>query len=176
MSTVPSEATSTAGEPLVNIPDYPEADIVLRSQDSHHLRVPKIFITYNSPVLKEIVQRTLDSPGNANAEASLPVVQLPESGKILRYLLTFILPVLPTVPPTHEGTMELLSVAQKYQMETVLVHIRGNIARHNPLPTQLEPALHIYALAQKHGLRPEALRSARTILKQWMTIEDFDNK
>jgi hypothetical protein len=177
MSTVPSEATSTTDEPLANILfDYPSADIILCSQDSHHLRVPKVFIIHNSPVLNELVQRTLDSPVDANAEASLPVVQLPESGKILRYLLTFILPVFPAIPPTHEETMELLSVAQKYQMETVLVHIRGSIARQNPLPTHLQPALHIYTLAQKYGLRPEALRSARTILKHSMAIEDFGDR
>jgi hypothetical protein len=176
MSIVPSAATSTTDDPLVNIPDYPGADIILRSRDSHHLRVPKIFITYYSPVLNELARRALDSPGDANAEASLPVVQLPESGKILRYLLTFILPIFPTIPPTHEETMELLSVAQDYQMEPVLAHIRGSIARRNPLPTHLKPALHIYALAQKYGLRPEALQTARTILKQWITIEDFDNK
>ena len=176
MSTVPSEATST-DEPLANILlDFPGADIILRSQDSHHLRVPKIFIIHNSPVFNELVQKALDSPADANAEASLPVVQLPESGKILRYLLTFILPVFPALPPTHEETMELLSVAQKYQMETVLVHIRGSIARQNPLHTHLEPALHSYALAQKYGFRPEALRSARTILKHSMTIEDLGDK
>jgi hypothetical protein len=177
MSTVPSEATSTTDEPLANILlDYPDADIILRSRDSHHLRVPKIFIIHNSPVLNELVRRTLDSPGDANAKASLPVVQVPESGKILRYLLTFILPISPAIPPTHEETMELLSVAQKYQMETVLVHIRGSIARQNPLPTRLEPALHNYALAQKYGLRPEALRSARIISRHSMTIEDLGDK
>jgi hypothetical protein len=176
MSAVPSEATSTTDEPLPNIPDFPGADIILRSQDSHHLQVPKVFIIHNSPVLDELVRKILDSPGDANAEASLPVVQLPESGKILRYLLTFILPVFPAIPPTHEETMELLSVAQKYQMETVLVHIRGIIARQNPLPTDLEPALHIYALAQKYGLRPEALRSARIIMKHSMTIENLKDK
>ena len=177
MSTVPSEATSTTDETLANLlSDYPGADIILRSQDSHHLRVPKIFIIHNSPVLNDLVRRTPDPPGDANAEASFPVVRLPESGKILRYLLTFILPVLPNIPPTHEETMELLSVAQKYQMETLLVHIRAIIARQNPLPTLLEPALHIYALAQKYGLRPEALQSARTILKHSITIEDLEDK
>ena len=176
MSTVPSDATSATDEPLASIPDYPGADIILRSQDSHHLRVPKIFVIHNSPVLNELVRTTLDSPGDANAETSLPVVQLPESGKILRYLLTFILPPFPAIPPTHEETMELLSVAQKYQMEAVLVHVREVVARQNPLPTHLEPALHVYALAQKYGLRPEALRSARTILKYSMTIEHLGDK
>jgi hypothetical protein len=176
MSTLPSGTTSTTDEPLRNILDYPGADIILRSQDSHHLRVPKIFVIHNSPVLNELVRRTLESHSDANAEASLPVVQLPESGKILRHLLTFILPPFPAIPPTHEETMELLSVAQKYQMEAVLVHVREIIPRQNPLPTQLEPALHVYALAQKYGLRPEALRSARTILKHAMTIEDLGDK
>jgi hypothetical protein len=176
MSAVPSEASSATDEPLPKIPDYPGADIILSSQDSHHLRVPKIFIIHNSSVLDGLARKILDSPGDANAEASLPVVQLPESGKILRYLLTFILPVFPAIPPTHGETMELLSVAQKYQMETVLVHIRAIIARQNPLPTHLEPALHIYALAQKYGLRPEALQSARIIMKHSMTIEDLKDK
>jgi hypothetical protein len=72
--------------------------------------------------------------------------------------------------------MELLSVAQKYQMETALANIRGGIARQNSLPTGLEPALRIYFLAQKYGLRPEALQSARTILKYPMTIENLVDK
>jgi hypothetical protein len=57
-----------------------------------------------------------------------------------------------------------------------LIHIRGSVARQNPLPTHLEPALRIYVLAQKYGLRPEALQTARTILNYPITIEDFDNK
>ena len=178
MSTVPSEASSTTYEPLanLNVLDYPGADIILRSHDTHNLRVPKIFITHNSPVLDGLVRRALDSPSVKNVDSPLPVVQLPESGKLLRYLLTFTLPVLPAIPPTHEETMELLHVAQKYRMETVLVHIRGIIAQQNPLPTQLEPALRVYALAQKYGLRPEALRSARNILKHPIAIEDLGEK
>jgi hypothetical protein len=172
MSTVPFEPSSTADIPF----DYPGADIILRSQDSHHFQVLKTFITNNSPVLGELIRRTLDSPGDTNAGVSLPVVQLPDSGKILHYLLTFIFPVAPVIPSAHEEAMELLSVAQKYQMSTVLVHIRGSIARQNPLPTHLEPALRIYSLAQMYGLRPEALQTARNIILQHsMTVEDFDN-
>src|ERR1700679_300322 len=176
MSSLPPEVSSTADEPLVNISfDYPGADIILRSQDSHHFQVPKAFITNNSPVLGELIRRTLDSPGDPNAGVSLPVVQLPDSGEILHYLLTFIFPVTPVIPSTHEKAMEVLSVAQRYQMNTALIHIRGSIARQNPLPTHLEPALRIYSLAQKYGLRPEALQTARNILQHSMTVENFDN-
>ena len=177
MSTDSHELAFTTDEPLANLLfDYPGADIILRSQDSHHFRVPKTFVVNHSPILGELIRRTLVS-GDTNAHASLPVVQLPERGGILHCLLTFIFPVPPLVPSTPEEIMELLSIAQNYQMESALTHIRGSIARQNSLPTRLEPALHIYALAQKYGLLPEALQTARVIvLKQSMTIEDFENK
>jgi hypothetical protein len=176
MSNVPPEASSTTDEPLANIPfDYPGADIILRSQDSHHFQVPKTSIIDNSPVLGELIRISLGAPSDTNAGVSLPVVRLQDSGKLLHYLLTFIFPVTPVIPSTHEEAMELLSVAQKYQMGTVLIHIRGSIARQNPVPTHLEPALRIYSLAQKYGLRPEALQTARNILQHSMTIENFDD-
>ena len=177
MSTVPPEAAVTTDEPIANLLfDYPGADIILRSQDSYHFRVPKTYIINCSPILGEQVQKHLDSSSATNTEVSLTAIPLPESGKILHCLLTFIFFVTPVIPSTHEETMELLSVAQKYQMETALIHIRGSVARLNPPPTHLEPALHMYALAQKYGLRQEALQAARTILNYPVTIENFDNK
>jgi hypothetical protein len=176
-TTAPHEAASTTDDPLANLLfDYPGADIIIRSPDSSHFVVPKIYIINSSPTLGELIGRILDYPGDSNTDASLPVVQLPESGEVLHCLLTFVFPVTPLVPSTHEEIMELLSVAQKYQMGSVLIHIRDRIAQHHPLPTRLEPALHIYALAQKYGLRPEALRAARIILNYPMTIEVFDDK
>jgi hypothetical protein len=175
MSTRPHEAASNTDEPLPSLLfDYPGADIILRSQDSYHFRVPDIYIINGSPVLGELIRRALGHPRSANDEPSLPVVQLPESGEILHYLFTFIFPVTPFLPSTPEQIMELLSVAQRYQMENALSHIRGIIARQNSLPTGLEPALHIYSLAQKYGLRQEALQSARTILNYPMATEILD--
>ena len=156
--------------------DHPGADVILRSHDSYHFRVPKIYIINSSPILGELIRTTLDPSRDANPEASFPVVQLPESGENLLGLLTFIFPVSPLLPSTPEENMELLSVAQKYQMGTALIHIRGSMSRQNLLPTRLEPALHIYSLAQKYGLRQEALLAARTILNYPFTIDFFENK
>lgn len=148
--------------------------VILRSRDSHHFRVPR------TAVLEELIQRNSESSNSesTNAESSLLVV-LPESGEIILSLLTFIFPVAPAVPripSTHEKAMELLSVAQKYQMETVLIQIRGSIARQYPPPIDLGQALRIYSLAQNYRLLPEALQTARTILKYPSTkIEHFDN-
>jgi len=171
-------AASTKKEPLPTLLfEHPGADLILRSLDFHNFRVPKIYIVSSSAVLDGLIQRYLDFPGASYAEGPLPVVQLSESGEILRKLLTFIFPVLPLVPSTLEEAMELLSVAQKYQMGSVLVHIRAIIARYNLLlPTRLKPALRVYFLAHKYGLRPEVLRSARIIGNYPMTPEDYDNK
>ena len=177
MSTAPLEAASTTDESLpILIFDHPGADIILRSQDSHHLRVPRIYIISSSPILGELIRKTSSSLNDMNPAASLPVVQLSESGEMLHCLLTFIFPVTPCLPSTPEEIMKLLSIAQKYQMDSVLSHIRDRTARHYPLPTCLEPSLRIYSLAQKYGLRPEALHAARAIfLNHSMTIEDLEN-
>ena len=178
MSTVPRDAASTTDEPLsILLFDHPCADIILRSQDSYHLRVPKIYILDSSPILGELIRTTLDLSGGASSGASLPIVQLPESGQILRCLLTFIFPGTPLLPSTSEETMEILFVAQKYQMGPVLTHIRDRIPRHGLLHSSLESLLRNYSLAQKYGLRTEALQTAQVIfLKHSMTIEDLENK
>ena len=158
--------------------DYPGADLILRSKDSHHFRVPKCYIVNSSLVLTELIRKALVPPDAAHAEpSSLPVVQLPEGGTILHSLLTFVFPVTPIIPSTTEATIELLFVAQKYQMSSVLAHIRSTIARDSPIPNRPENSLYTYALAQQYGLRQEALQAAQMAISNYpMTIEDLDDK
>jgi hypothetical protein len=177
MPTVPRVAASTENEPLATLLfEHPGADLILRSPDFHDFRVPRIYIASSSVVLDGLIQNYLDFAGPSYAEGSLPVVQLSESGEVLHKLLTFIFPVTPLVPSTPEEIMELLSVAQKYQMGSVLVHIRAITALQYPLPTRLKPALRVYSLAHKYHLRPEVLQSARIIGNYPMTPEDYDNE
>jgi hypothetical protein len=72
--------------------------------------------------------------------------------------------------------MELLSVAQKYQMDSVSSHIRGTIARQDPPFIFPEKALHVYFLAQKHELHQELVQAARVTLRFSMTIEELGDK
>ena len=157
--------------------EYRGADLILRSRDYNHFRVPKIYLVNSSPVLEELIESVLDTNGNSHGVASLPVVQLPESGSILHSILTFIFPVSPLVPSTTEEAMELLSVAQKYQMIAVLDHIRGRIAQQNPPSFQQDTAFRVYSLAQMYGLHQEALQAAQSILKYptRMNIEDLED-
>ena len=146
--------------------EFPGADITLRSCDSYEFRVPKMYIFHSSPILGEqVLAANIPQLDIADiAAAAIPVVQLSESGAILFSLLTYIFPVQPLLPSTVEQTMELLSAAQKYEMDATLIHIRNHIAQQQPAFIQEENSLHIYSLAQKHGLRQEALLAARSTL------------
>jgi BTB/POZ domain len=181
MSTTPLELASnmlTSDKPPANILFEPCTDIILRSRDSRYFRVSKSHIVNSSPILDKLIRRAQDPPDDANDKGLLPMVELPDSGAIIRILLTFVFSVTPLVPSTTEQTMELLSVAQKYQMVSVLARIRGSIARQNPPATGnlRDTALYMYALAQQYGLRQEALQAARTIVKYPMSIEDLEDK
>jgi len=167
----------TSDEPLVNLLfEFRGADFILRSHDSHHFRVPKSYIVNSSPVLDELIKDALDAPDATLGEAHLPVVQLPESGEILHSLLTFIFPATPILPSTPEKIMELLSVANKYQMVSVMGHIRNSINRKDILFPQRDTTLLVYSLAQTYGLRLEAFRAANEMLMYPVDIEDMDAK
>jgi hypothetical protein len=163
------------GETFFN---YPGSDIVLRSCDSRDFPLPKLYILICSPVLGYLIRSvsaTSDVP-NGEVPEPLPVVKLTESGTTLYNLLTFIFPVDPSLPSTIEKIMELLAVAQKYQMKSVSGYIRGIIARKDPPFIRPETAHDIYFHAQRHGLRPEAVQAARVTLRLPMTIQDLGNK
>jgi len=160
--------------------DYPGADIVLRSFDSHKFHVPKLYIVNSSPVLRKRIENiptTSDVPnGELEGPEPLPIVELTESKATLYSLLTFIFPVLPILPSTPEKIMELLGVAQKYQMDSIMSYIRGIIARKDPPFIRPETAFHIYFLAQEHELHQEALQAARFTLRLPMVIEGLGDK
>ncbi|KAI9441848.1 hypothetical protein H4582DRAFT_1421007 [Lactarius indigo] len=160
--------------------DYPDADVVLRACDSQTFRVLKLYIFKSSNVLRELIQAQIDATSDtADSESTqtrLPEVQLPESSAILSSLLTFIFPVNPILPSTLEERMELLSVAQKYEMSTVLTHIRGSLSRQHPLFIKPENALLAYSIAQRYELQEEVIQAARLTLMSTLTIETLEDK
>ena len=159
--------------------DYPGSDIVLRSCDSYVFHVPKLYVVNSSPVLRELVRTISNISHISNGEEAepLPVVELPENGTILHSLLTLVFPVIPILPSTPEKIMELLAVVKKYQMDSVLDHIRSIVgARKDPPFIYPETAFHMYFLAQKLGLHQEAVEAARVTLRLPMVIEDLGDK
>ena len=156
--------------------NYPGSDIVLRSRDSYNFPLPKLYIVTCSPVLRNLIESVSNTSNVPNGEEPHPVVNMPESKEILYSLFTFIFPVTPALPPTAEKIMELLAVAQKYEMNSVVTHIRGVVALQDPPFHRLEIAFHIYVLAQQYGLHREAVQAARVTLRFPMIIEDLGDK
>ncbi|KAH8983098.1 hypothetical protein EDB92DRAFT_1611016 [Lactarius akahatsu] len=131
------------GHVLFNDPD---ANVVLRSGDSQIFRVPKLYIIRSSTVLGELIRAASEtfgaaSAGFSSAGARLPEVQLYDRGTILSCLLTFILSVPSILPSSLDEKMELLSVAQKYEMSSVMDHIRGSLSQQDPPFIHKENAL-----------------------------------
>jgi hypothetical protein len=176
----------------------PRADIILRSSDSHDFRVQKLYVIDSSPLLAEQIMaatchgaRLEGEPHSINLlakgeiratpceattvdgeikdEPLLPVIQLPESHAMIYSLLTFVFPIIPILPPTIEQILELLSVAEKYEMTTALIRIRDSASRRDPPLICRESALQVYSLARKNGLLKEMLEAAEETLKSPMT-------
>ncbi len=158
--------------------DDPDTDIILRSGDSQIFRVLKLCIIRNSTVLGELIRTASNTSGAANSasdETRLPEVQLSDSGTILSCLLTFIFPVPSILPSSLDEKMELLSVAQKYEMSSVIDYIRGSLSLQDPPFIHRENAFLAYSLAQRYGLRREAIQAARLTLKFTLTIEKVED-
>jgi hypothetical protein len=173
----PPSPAEVASEETLHF-DYPCSDIILRSRDSHNFHVSKLYIVNSSPVLRELIRTVSATSEVANDEEpeSLPVVKLPDRRTTLHSLLTFIFPVAPILPSTSDEIMVLLAAAQKYQMDSVLNHIRGIIARKDPPFIRPETAFRIYFLAQQYELHEEVIQSARVTLRLPMIIEDLGDK
>ena len=96
----------------------PDTDVILHSSDWRDFRVLKWFVIESSPRLDKLIQATSVPPVvavPAGTETPLPIVHMSESGA-------------PFICSSVEQTMELPSVAQKYEMSYILAHIRGSIA------------------------------------------------
>ena len=156
--------------------DYDGSDVILRSHDRHDFRLLKLYIELCSPVLRNLIVSNTSDASNCEEKEPLPVIKLPESKATLYNLLTFIFPVTPILPPSAEKIMELLAVAQKYQMDSVLSHIRGAIAQKDPPFIRPETAFHVYCLAQQHDLYREAVQAARVTFRLPMVIEDLGDR
>src|SRR6266702_4491144 len=156
----------------------PDADIILRSCDLQEFSIIEPENHQKLPVLGDLIRSsTIDSSDSStSAREGFPCIQLSEKGDMLSGLLSFILPVPPILPPTTEQTMELLSVAQKYEMNHALAHIRGAAALQDPPFIRPETAFHIFSLAQRYGLGQEVVRAARMALTFPMTVEDLEDQ
>ncbi|KAH9174361.1 hypothetical protein EDB89DRAFT_566959 [Lactarius sanguifluus] len=185
----PSTSKSTSLPDLLGTSSLLHADIILRSSDGHVFQVQRFYVVDSSPVLREQIMAVSTFHGvglevseatamnsEANDKPLLPVIQLAESHTLISALLTFVFPVPPVLPPTIEQILDLISVAQKYEMATALIRIRDCASRREPSLICPETALRVFSLAHEYGLLEEARQAAEETLKFPMTIQDFEDK
>jgi hypothetical protein len=161
--------------------DHQDADVILRTCDLREFHIQRVFIMQSSSKLSSLIQAAsclseATKPLAVDTETPLPIVHLPEGSTIISSLLSFTLPIPPVLPPTLEETMELLSVAQKYDMTHVLVHIRGSVALKDPPLINKTNALHVYSLARTYCLHQEMVQAAHITLRFTLTIENLQDK
>ncbi|KAH8982481.1 hypothetical protein EDB83DRAFT_2210011, partial [Lactarius deliciosus] len=149
------------------------ADVIIRSPDHVDFRVHKSILATSSPDMFSLAQ-----PSNNEAVDGLPIVQLSDDAELVRALITALYPIPFETPASYDRTLALLAaaqkydmVAQKYEMNSVLTHIRGSLALQDPPFIRPENAFLAYSVAQRYGLRKEATQAARLTLKFTLTIE-----
>ncbi|KAI0264111.1 hypothetical protein BC834DRAFT_270692 [Gloeopeniophorella convolvens] len=185
-STQPAAAgpVTDSQDHLTGFFDYPDPDIIFRSSDLHEFRLRKVYVVESSTVLRHLLTQTTpearlpDAPPTPaeDGSASLPVVQLPDSSLILSSLFSFVFPVLSVLPPEVDQVMELISVAQKYKMDSVVARIRDRTSSKWAKLIPEESALRAFDLARRYGLQEEATTAARRTLGLSITMQSLEDK
>ncbi|KAJ7580268.1 hypothetical protein C8J56DRAFT_962698 [Mycena floridula] len=145
----PQRTTVLAKHPF----DDPKADIILRTSDGVDFRVYKLLLSLVSPVFKdmfEIPQPTgTDGSGEKQINNEVQVVELPETSRVMKHLLSWCDPR--AIPSTTAAELTLkdicdtLEAVDKYEMESLggraLSGLKFHITDH---------PLSVYAIACSH--------------------------
>ena len=151
-----------AGSPF----DDPEADVIVRSSSSRvDFLVFKPFLSFASPVFKDMF--TLPQGGNAveNLKNGRPIIPVEEDSETLELLLKFCYPRCAVDPPileTLESVIRVLKASIKYDMEGVEKRVREVLIS---LRFVHKEPLRIFALAFHHRLEPEIRMAAKQTLR-----------
>ncbi|KAF9644737.1 hypothetical protein BDM02DRAFT_3121402 [Thelephora ganbajun] len=150
-----SRTTSTNPDEVFN---WPDGDIILRAThatDSRDFRVHKIFLSFASPVFREIFQL----PQPSSATSSIDTIDVIGPPQALEVILRFIYPS--ADPPTiNDLTLlsQVLVLADKYDIGVARSRLRTSLVRF----ARTEP-LRVYAIACRLGFEDEMkIASSRT--------------
>ncbi|TFK21775.1 hypothetical protein FA15DRAFT_681962 [Coprinopsis marcescibilis] len=172
---MPSLLTSSSIPQLALCPfDNPEADLILRSSDSHptDYRVFKLLLSLSSPFFSVLF--TLPQPKASKYSSSkviqdeIPVVQMAEDREVLDILLGFCYPLSAHSLPSFSSLAILQRVADaslKFEMDGILRHVRQELVSPRFLETQ---PIRVYALAYHYGWVEEMKLAARDTLRHSM--------
>ena len=129
--------------------NWPDGDVILRSThgtESRDFRVHKIFLSFASPVFKDMFKLPQPSSPSSNVD----VVDVADSPQALELILWFIYPCRSPVIDDLTLLSEVLILADKYDIEAARSRLRPSLVGF----AKTEP-LRMYAIACRLGLEAE---------------------
>ena len=148
--------------------DMADVDVIIQSCDFVNFRVRRSILATSSPFFCDLF--SLPQPPDHKVVDGLPVVHLPEDAEVLDSLIPWLYHHLPELPKSDDKILTLLAACRKYDMTTIQSSIRAEVSRRGLLsPTDAE-AFHLFAVAYRKRLIPEAKAAARLTLGYPMTF------
>ena len=131
--------------------NFPDGDVVLRATnetESRDFQVHKCFLSYSSPVFKDMF--TIPQPSPA-VSSGVDVITISDPPRALELVLRFVYPS-PRLPAVENFTIlsEALIIADKYDIEVARARLRSSFTEF----AKTEP-LRAYAVACRFGLTDE---------------------
>jgi hypothetical protein len=147
-------------DPIFNAPD---ADVILRSDDARPMdfRVHRCILLAGSPFFQTMF--SLPQPKcTADADDSVPILDVAEPTAILHPLLRFLYPVPDPEVLTLDELVPLMCTASKYDMTSVMDRLRVLLVS----PTFLDSApVRVFAIASRFDLEEEAKIASKHTLR-----------
>ncbi|KAH9940818.1 uncharacterized protein BXZ73DRAFT_42543 [Epithele typhae] len=122
-----SASTISADTPHPFSVDPSFADLVCRSSDGREFLVHRGALAAASPILRDEILALLasnNSDGSATTSTNMPVLQLPESGRILHYILCSCYPATASFTLDPYDMPDVIAAATRYQMPWLSQYIK----------------------------------------------------
>jgi len=130
--------------------NWPDGDVILRAahgSDSRDFRVHKLFLSFASPVFKDMFD--IPQPSSATSN-NIPIIYIVDPPRAVDLILRFIYPSSPPVVDDLTIISEALSLADKYDIKVARSRLRPSLTEF----AKTEP-MRIYAIACRFGFEEE---------------------
>jgi len=130
--------------------NWPDGDVILRAahgSDSRDFRVHKLFLSFASPVFKDMFN--IPQPSSATSN-NIPIIDIVDPPRAVDLILRFIYPSPPPVVDDLTIISEAFSLADKYDIEVARSRLRPSL-----MGFSKTESMRAYAIACRFGFEEE---------------------
>ncbi|KAI0075193.1 hypothetical protein K474DRAFT_1699240 [Panus rudis PR-1116 ss-1] len=147
--------------------DQEGADVIVQSSDGATFRVHKSFLSFASPVLKQkLIADAIVPRSSKNKSTPLPILHLPQSGRVLAAVLQFCYPMEEPDISESRFALELLNAAVHYEIKRAIKFIQNHLRT----CSDISP-VRLFFLAVRFGWHDEAQQYALRLV--YSMIDDI---